>query len=118
MLLEKSDAVWLFKVWWPLAVFFLAFASFLLVAPFLKPTNGVGHTLPLLYDLHASSSTNTYPCIPYSHSLLLLQVLPRRNHHLVHRHARKMEEARTQLNALFSKQGRVTRFWTKAEYDV
>jgi structural maintenance of chromosome 3 (chondroitin sulfate proteoglycan 6) len=31
---------------------------------------------------------------------------------------RKMEEARTQLNALFAKQGRVNRFRTKAERDA
>ncbi|GJE85364.1 amino acid transporter [Phanerochaete sordida] len=41
-----------FKVWWPLAVFFLAASAFLLVAPFLKPANGVGDTPPLPYYLY------------------------------------------------------------------
>ncbi|KAI0685067.1 amino acid transporter [Cerioporus squamosus] len=41
-----------FKVWWPLAVFFLAAAIFLLVAPFLPPANGVGDTPPLPYYLY------------------------------------------------------------------
>ncbi|EKM57703.1 uncharacterized protein PHACADRAFT_170914 [Phanerochaete carnosa HHB-10118-sp] len=41
-----------FKVWWPLAVFFLAAATFLLVAPFLRPANGVGDTPPLPYYLY------------------------------------------------------------------
>ncbi|KAI6039607.1 amino acid transporter [Pisolithus marmoratus] len=35
-----------FKVWWPLAVFYLAAAVFLMIAPFLPPTNGVGDTPP------------------------------------------------------------------------
>ncbi|KAI0660293.1 high affinity methionine permease [Cubamyces menziesii] len=34
------------KVWWPLAVFFLASTVFLLVMPFLPPENGVGDTPP------------------------------------------------------------------------
>ncbi|KAH9906117.1 amino acid transporter [Epithele typhae] len=41
-----------FKVWWPLAVFFSAASVFLLVAPFLKPANGVGDTPPLPYYLY------------------------------------------------------------------
>ncbi|KAI8974815.1 amino acid transporter [Trametes punicea] len=41
-----------FKVWWPLAVFFLAAAVFLLVAPFLPPANGKGDTPPLPYYLY------------------------------------------------------------------
>ncbi|KAI0090104.1 amino acid transporter [Irpex rosettiformis] len=41
-----------FKVWWPLAVFFLAAAAFLLVAPFLRPANGKGDTPPLPYYLY------------------------------------------------------------------
>ncbi|RDX42915.1 amino acid transporter [Lentinus brumalis] len=41
-----------FKVWWPLAVFFLAAAIFLLVAPFLPPANGKGDTPPLPYYLY------------------------------------------------------------------
>ncbi|KAG2142409.1 amino acid transporter [Suillus clintonianus] len=49
---KKPDIVRPFKVWWPLAVFFLAAASFLLIAPFLKPANGVGDTPPLPYYLY------------------------------------------------------------------
>ncbi|KAI0063740.1 high affinity methionine permease [Artomyces pyxidatus] len=41
-----------FRVWWPLAVFFLAAAAFLLVTPFLRPANGVGDTPPLPYYLY------------------------------------------------------------------
>ncbi|KAI0317435.1 amino acid transporter [Amylostereum chailletii] len=41
-----------FKVWWPIAVFFLAAATFLLIAPFLHPSNGVGDTPPLPYYLY------------------------------------------------------------------
>ncbi|KAJ7780836.1 high affinity methionine permease [Mycena maculata] len=41
-----------FKVWLPLAVFFLAAAVFLLVAPFLRPANKVGDTPPLPYYLY------------------------------------------------------------------
>ncbi|KAI6039969.1 amino acid transporter, partial [Pisolithus marmoratus] len=33
-----------FKVWWPLAVFYLAAAVFLMIGPFLPPTNGVGNS--------------------------------------------------------------------------
>lgn len=49
---KKPNAIRPFKVWWPIAVFFLAAASFLLVAPFLKPANGVGDTPPLPYYLY------------------------------------------------------------------
>ncbi|KAG1903044.1 amino acid transporter [Suillus fuscotomentosus] len=49
---KKPDAVRPFKVWWPLAVFFLAAAVFLLVAPFLRPPGGVGDTPPLPYYLY------------------------------------------------------------------
>ncbi|KAG2156963.1 amino acid transporter [Suillus bovinus] len=49
---KKPDAVRPFKVWWPLAVFFLAAAAFLLIAPFLRPANGVGDTPPLPYYLY------------------------------------------------------------------
>ncbi|KAG2119986.1 amino acid transporter [Suillus cothurnatus] len=63
----KPDTVRPFKVWWPLAVFFLAAAAFrelpiynlntlsnqtVLIAPFLKPANGVGDTPPLPYYLY------------------------------------------------------------------
>ncbi|KAJ6504667.1 amino acid/polyamine transporter I [Mycena vitilis] len=41
-----------FKVWLPLAVFFLAAAVFLIVAPFLRPANKVGDTPPLPYYLY------------------------------------------------------------------
>ncbi|KAI0037186.1 amino acid transporter [Vararia minispora EC-137] len=41
-----------FKVWTPFAVFYIAAATFLLVAPFLKPANGVGDTPPLPYYLY------------------------------------------------------------------
>ncbi|OCH94013.1 amino acid transporter [Obba rivulosa] len=41
-----------FKVWWPLAVFFLAASVFLLVAPFLRPPGGIGDTPPLPYYLY------------------------------------------------------------------
>ncbi|KAI6039605.1 amino acid permease-domain-containing protein [Pisolithus marmoratus] len=41
-----------FKVWWPLAVFYFAVAVFLMIAPFLPPTNGVGDTPPLPYYLY------------------------------------------------------------------
>lgn len=49
---KKPGAVRPFKVWWPLAVFFLAAAVFLLVAPFLRPPGGVGDTPPLPYYLY------------------------------------------------------------------
>ncbi|EIW78154.1 amino acid transporter [Coniophora puteana RWD-64-598 SS2] len=42
-----------FKVWLPLAVFYLAAAVFLLIAPFIRPPNGVGDTPPLPYYLYA-----------------------------------------------------------------
>jgi len=41
-----------FKVWWPLALFYLAAALFLLIAPFLRPANKVGDTPPLPYYLY------------------------------------------------------------------
>ncbi|KAI1787977.1 high affinity methionine permease [Ganoderma leucocontextum] len=41
-----------FKVWLPVAVFFLAASVFLLVAPFLRPANRVGDTPPLPYYLY------------------------------------------------------------------
>ncbi|KAH7887208.1 amino acid transporter [Phlebopus sp. FC_14] len=40
------------SVWWPLAVFYLAAAVFLIIAPFLPPANGVGDTPPLPYYLY------------------------------------------------------------------
>ncbi|KAI0063741.1 high affinity methionine permease [Artomyces pyxidatus] len=41
-----------FKVWLPFAALFLAAAVFLLVSPFLRPSNGVGDTPPLPYYLY------------------------------------------------------------------
>ncbi|KAG1852540.1 amino acid transporter [Suillus subluteus] len=49
---KKPNVVRPFKVWWPLAVFFLAAAVFLLVAPFLRPPGGIGDTPPLPYYLY------------------------------------------------------------------
>ncbi|KZO94864.1 amino acid transporter [Calocera viscosa TUFC12733] len=49
---KSPDAPRPFKVWWPFAFFFLVAASFLLVAPFLRPGNGVGDTPPLPYWLY------------------------------------------------------------------
>jgi len=42
-----------FKVWLPLAFFFLVADVFLLVAPFIRPSNKVGDTPPLPYYLYA-----------------------------------------------------------------
>ncbi|KAF9528470.1 amino acid transporter [Crepidotus variabilis] len=36
-----------FKIWLPFAVFFLVAACFLMIAPFLRPANGIGDTPPL-----------------------------------------------------------------------
>ncbi|KIK21107.1 hypothetical protein PISMIDRAFT_29970 [Pisolithus microcarpus 441] len=49
---KKPDLDRPFKVWWPLAVFYFAAATFLMIAPFLPPTNGVGDTPPLPYYLY------------------------------------------------------------------
>ncbi|KAI0365762.1 amino acid transporter [Pilatotrama ljubarskyi] len=49
---HKPHAPRPFKVWLPLAVFFLAAAIFLLIAPFLPPANGKGDTPPLPYYLY------------------------------------------------------------------
>ncbi|KAF8878903.1 amino acid transporter [Gymnopilus junonius] len=49
---KKPNAHRPFKVWLPFALFFLAAAVFLLVAPFLKPANKVGDTPPLPYYLY------------------------------------------------------------------
>ncbi|TFK39203.1 amino acid transporter [Crucibulum laeve] len=49
---KKPNAIRPFKVWWPLAIFFLAAAVFLMIAPFLRPANGVGDTPPLPYYLY------------------------------------------------------------------
>ncbi|KAF8462471.1 amino acid/polyamine transporter I [Gautieria morchelliformis] len=48
----KPNAHRPFKVWWPIAVFFLAAAVFLIIAPFLPPSNRVGDTPPLPYWLY------------------------------------------------------------------
>jgi len=39
-------------VWLPLAIFFLLAEAFLIIFPFLRPTNGVGDTPPLPYYLY------------------------------------------------------------------
>jgi len=41
-----------FKVWLPFAIFFLAAAVFLMIAPFLRPSNKIGDTPPLPYYLY------------------------------------------------------------------
>lgn len=41
-----------FKVWLPVAFFFLVAACFLLVVPFLRPPGGIGDTPPLPYWLY------------------------------------------------------------------
>ncbi|KAI0287365.1 amino acid transporter [Russula brevipes] len=41
-----------FKVWLPFAFFFLAAEVFLIIAPFLRPANGVGDAPPLAYYLY------------------------------------------------------------------
>jgi len=49
---KKSNIVRPFKVWWSISIFFLASAMFLLIDPFLRPSNGVGDTPPLPYYLY------------------------------------------------------------------
>ncbi|KAF8437548.1 amino acid transporter [Boletus edulis BED1] len=49
---KRPDIPRPFKVWLPLAVFYLAATLFLIVAPFLPPANGVGDTPPLPYYLY------------------------------------------------------------------
>ncbi|KAL5504704.1 hypothetical protein ACEPAH_7367 [Sanghuangporus vaninii] len=49
---KKPDAVRPFKVWWPVAFFFMATAVFLIVVPYIRPANGVGDTPPLPYYLY------------------------------------------------------------------
>ncbi|OJT07978.1 High-affinity methionine permease [Trametes pubescens] len=49
---HKPDVPRPFKVWLPVAFFFLASIVFLLVAPFIRPSNGVGDTPPLPYYLY------------------------------------------------------------------
>ncbi|KAI0667184.1 high affinity methionine permease [Trametes maxima] len=49
---SKPNAPRPFKVWWPVAIFYLAAALFLLIAPFLHPANGKGDTPPLPYYLY------------------------------------------------------------------
>ncbi|KAJ4391793.1 hypothetical protein N0V93_005413 [Gnomoniopsis smithogilvyi] len=41
-----------FKVWWPVAAFFLVGQCFLIVAPFIRPPGGVGDTPPIPYWLY------------------------------------------------------------------
>ncbi|KAJ7701440.1 amino acid transporter [Mycena rosella] len=49
---KRPNAKRPFKVWLPFAVFFLAAAVFLMIAPFLRPANKVGDTPPLPYYLY------------------------------------------------------------------
>jgi len=49
---KKPNANRPFKIWLPLAVFFLAAVVFLILAPFLRPANGIGDTPPLPYYLY------------------------------------------------------------------
>lgn len=42
-----------FKVWLPVAIFYLLIQVFLLIAPFVKPPGGIGDTPPLPYYLYA-----------------------------------------------------------------
>jgi 1-acyl-sn-glycerol-3-phosphate acyltransferase len=42
-----------FKVWWPVAAFFMVAQAFQLTAPFLYPPGGKGDTPPLPYWLYA-----------------------------------------------------------------
>ncbi|KAJ6779622.1 hypothetical protein PWT90_05636 [Aphanocladium album] len=49
---SEPDAPRPFKVWWPIAVFFMAGQGFQLVAPFLRPPGGKGDTPPLPYWLY------------------------------------------------------------------
>lgn len=41
-----------FKVWWPVAAFFLVGQCFLIVAPFIRPPGGIGDTPPIPYWLY------------------------------------------------------------------
>jgi len=49
---KKPNAYRPFKIWLPLAVFFLAAAVFLIIAPFIRPPGGIGDTPPLPYYLY------------------------------------------------------------------
>lgn len=49
---RAPDTVRPFKVWWPVAAFFLVGQCFLIVAPFLRPPGGIGDTPPLPYWLY------------------------------------------------------------------
>ncbi|OSD05040.1 amino acid transporter [Trametes coccinea BRFM310] len=49
---RKPNATRPFKVWLTVAFFYLAAIVFLLVAPFIRPANGVGDTPPLPYYLY------------------------------------------------------------------
>jgi amino acid transporter len=42
-----------FRVWIPVAVFYMVAQAFLMVAPFLRPPGGIGDTPPLPYWLYA-----------------------------------------------------------------
>lgn len=49
---QHPEIVRPFKVWLPLAFFFLVSAVFLLIVPFLRPAGGIGDTPPLPYWLY------------------------------------------------------------------
>ncbi|KAI0752050.1 amino acid transporter [Fomes fomentarius] len=49
----KPNAPRPFKVWWPFAAIYLAAAVFLMIAPFLRPANGIGDTPPIPYYMYA-----------------------------------------------------------------
>ncbi|KAM0664738.1 hypothetical protein ACQRIT_000332 [Beauveria bassiana] len=49
---SEPDAPRPFKVWYPVAIFFMIGQAFQLVAPFLRPPGGIGDTPPLPYWLY------------------------------------------------------------------
>jgi len=55
---KKPDVPRPYRVPWPIAAFFLVSAVFLLVVPFIRPSNGVGDTPPLPYYLYSQTSRN------------------------------------------------------------
>ncbi|EJD08041.1 high affinity methionine permease [Fomitiporia mediterranea MF3/22] len=59
---KKPNAVRPFKVWWPVALFFMAVAVFLIIDPYLKPSNGVGDTPPLPYYLYCLVGIGILAC--------------------------------------------------------
>lgn len=49
---QVPDRMRPFKVWWPVAAFFLVGQCFLIIAPFIRPPGGIGDTPPLPYWLY------------------------------------------------------------------